>query len=421
MVKLGDDSAKARALKRALTQLKNVRHVVPGYLGLHTNVLATLRALTGDLRDDISAAGSEPELDSPVVADVASQRVLGTPVTARGDTLVVSSPAKGTATDAKYYVEEEEEQRLAASVAPVNALLSLIGGFSLGNHDTSGQKVMRRRKVKKEAPPMTPEEEKKMLLVEAAAANVVKKVNHELLSRWGEAPKEQLDLLGKNVRRGARHLPEPTCARAQVLRLLPLIHFLFPARAILRSYVYLPVRSMQNEIVSMHRAVDASQSSVSVVSVGAHHGSDEIVGNPKRRDTECQESPAPADVSSPPPSLHSQTPLRLSGPVPCYYHIFHPQIFPLLACSASKLVIYFFQQIRFVWKIFGVQTPATKFQLLCWYFCFRLFSPSVFLGPPKICLQIYFWVPNCAQHPNPPHPDPPRIACSLSTAWMTNR
>jgi len=304
MVELGDDSAKAKALKRALTQLKNVRHVVPGYMGLHTNVLATLRALTGDIRDDISAAGSEPDLDSPVVADVASQRALGTPVSAQGETLVVPSPAKGLATDAKYYLEEEEEQRLAAAVAPVNALLSLIGGFSLGNHDTSGQKVMRRRKVKKEAPPMTPEEEKKMLLVEAAAANVVKKVNHELLSRWGEAPKEQLDLLGKNVRRGARHLPEPTCARAQVLRLLPLIHFPFPARAILCSYVYLPMRSMQREIVFMHRAVDASQSSVSVVLVGAHYGSDEIVGN--RRHTESQEYPAPADLPSPPPYFSDQ-------------------------------------------------------------------------------------------------------------------
>ena len=170
-------------------------------------MIATVRSLTTS-ENDISVAGSEPELESPVVLEC---HPIEDEVVQADQQQSEPSPALGPAL-AKYFEEEEEEQESVLAVGGVKAFLSVIGGFSLGNHDVSTSKVKRRRKVKREAPPPTKEEEQRAAKVEAAANVVLKKVHDQLWSRWGEATRTQQDMLQKHIRRGLRHLAEPTQA-----------------------------------------------------------------------------------------------------------------------------------------------------------------------------------------------------------------
>lgn len=85
--------AKAAALKRALTQLASIRNVVPGYKALHARVLGSVRSLTTE-DDDISAAGSDEELESPTAAPRAeSHQDPNTPLKEQGEQQVAPSPA----------------------------------------------------------------------------------------------------------------------------------------------------------------------------------------------------------------------------------------------------------------------------------------------------------------------------------------
>ena len=85
---------KAAALKRALTQLTSIRNVVPGYKALHTRVLGTIRSLTTE-DDDISAAGSDEDLESPIATPVKAESLQdpNTPIKEQGEQQVAPSPA----------------------------------------------------------------------------------------------------------------------------------------------------------------------------------------------------------------------------------------------------------------------------------------------------------------------------------------
>ena len=208
---VGQDHMRAKALKRALAQLSTIRHVVPSYKVLHSQALATLRGLSAD-DDDLSVAGSEPEMTSLSPVKMDSVEAVSAPAPEKVEQPLEASQELRSPLAAKYY-EEEDESTAVLAVGAVKAFLSTIGGFSLGNHDTSGNKVLRRRKVKKEAPPPTPEEEQHMVKVKTVADIVLRKVQEQLWSRWGEATPDQKELLAKRIRRGLRHLAEP----AQVL------------------------------------------------------------------------------------------------------------------------------------------------------------------------------------------------------------
>jgi hypothetical protein len=213
------DAATAKALKRALAQLSCIRNAVPNYAATHAHVLAAIRGLTPE-EDDLSIAGSDilSDLESPVLREGAE---LGTSEPSLPDENVAtpSQPGFGTNVEEKYYKEESEEQVALVAVAPVSAFLSVIGGFSLAHFDT-GKKVWRRRKVKREAMPLTPEQEQKMAKVESAASAVLKEVHEKLWSRWGEPTAGQREFLGKQIRRGLRHLPQPTTAHKKLVAYL---------------------------------------------------------------------------------------------------------------------------------------------------------------------------------------------------------
>ena len=214
------DAANAMALQRALAQLSGICNAA----ALHANVLAAVRGLT-KRNDDLSIAGSDSDLESPVpqdtvLSDDTSQDaddyspVAETALREHLDPRMVTAKGGHVVAD-KYYTEtSQEEQSAVLSVAPVQAFLSVTGGFTLSKYDTLSKKIW--RKVK----PQTPEQEARKAKVQAAASIVLKSVLVELRNRWGEAMPEQKSLLGKQIRSGLRHLPEPAAAVTKLVNYL---------------------------------------------------------------------------------------------------------------------------------------------------------------------------------------------------------
>jgi len=200
------EEVKAKALKRALTQLSSIRNMVPGYKELHSHVLATMRSLTTQ-DDDISAADSESALGSPAHGPRSPRSPMS-----RRNSLVQQMGAQEVAQSSadviprmheKYYQEEKEAEAQLLLVPALRALMSNIGGFCL-NGSLSKNVVKRRRKVKKEAAPQTPEQAQRLDKIESATAIVLKSVHDQLWNRWGEASQAQKDALAKHIRRGLR-------------------------------------------------------------------------------------------------------------------------------------------------------------------------------------------------------------------------